>query len=80
MKKVGNQKKVVGVCPVKIHRTKCPSIKRTRQIRTKLLAVQQEKILDTDRIAKLRAALKERKMRGIAVDCKTCSHSKAVTV
>ena len=75
MKKVGNQKKVVGVCPVKIHRTKCPSIKRTRQIRTKLLAVQQEKILDTDRIAKLRAALKERKMRGIAVDCKTCSHS-----
>ena len=78
MKKTGNQKKVVGVCPVKIHRTKCPSIKRTRQIRTKLLAVQQEKNLDTDRIAKLRAALKERKMRGIAVDCETCRYKKAV--
>lgn len=79
MKKVGNQKKVVGVCPVKIHRTKCPSIKRTRQIRTKLLAVQQEKNLDTDRIAKLRAALKERKMRGIAIDCEACSFNKPVT-
>ncbi len=79
MKKVGNQKKIVGVCPVKVHRTKCPSIKRTRQIRTKLLAVQQEKNLDTDRISKLRAALKERKMRGIAIDCPACSYNKEVT-
>lgn len=79
MQKKGNKKKIVGVCPVKVHRTKCPSIKRTRQIRTKLLAVQREKNIDTDKIAKLRSALKERKMRGIAVDCETCSYNKVVT-
>jgi len=79
MQKKTNQKKIVGVCPVKVHRTKCPSIKRTRQIRTKLLAVQREKNIDAEKIAKLQSALKERKKRGIAVDCEACSHNKAVT-
>ncbi|MEK7700047.1 MAG: hypothetical protein AAB332_06555 [Planctomycetota bacterium] len=76
MKKRINKKKIVGVCPVEIHKTKCPSIKSTRHIRTKLLAVQREKNVNADQIAKLQSALKERKKRGIAVDCETCSYKK----
>ncbi|MFN3533726.1 MAG: hypothetical protein ACK41Q_14685 [Candidatus Brocadia sp.] len=73
MAKKINKKKIVGICPVGMIKTKCPSIRRTRQIRVKLLTLQREKNADADQIAKLRAALKEKKKRGIARDCETCS-------
>jgi len=73
MAKKINKKKIVGICPVGMIKTKCPSIRRTRQIRVKLLTLQREKNVDNDQIIKLRSALKEKKKRGIAVDCETCS-------
>lgn len=77
MAKKINKKKIVGICPVGMIKTKCPSIRRTRQIRVKLLTLQREKKVDTDRVIKLRSALKEKKKRGIAVDCETCSFNTA---
>jgi hypothetical protein len=68
-----NKKKIVGICPVGMIKSKCPSIKRTRQIRVKLLTLQRGRNVDTDQIIKLRAALKEKKKRGIAVDCESCN-------
>jgi len=62
-----NKKKIVGVCPVGIQKPKCPSIKTTRQLRVRLLAVQKENNVNTDQVVQLRTALKERKIRGIAV-------------
>lgn len=73
MPKKLNKKKIVGVCPVGIQKTRCPSIRRTRQIRVQLLALQREKNVDTNQVIKLRSALKERKKQGIATDCKACS-------
>lgn len=75
MAKKTNKKKIVGVCPVGIQKTKCPSIKMTRQLRIRLLALQREKNVNTDQAVQLRSALKERKNRGIAVDCETCSYN-----
>ena len=75
IKKKVNKKKIVGVCPVGMHKTGCPSIRRTRQIRVKLIALQREKNLDTDQITKLRSALKERKRKGIAEDCEKCNYN-----
>lgn len=77
MAKKVNKKKIVGICPVGMVKTKCPSIRRTRQIRVKLLTLQREKNADNDQIIKLRAALKEKKMKGIAGDCENCSFNKA---
>ena len=68
-----NKKKIVGICPVSMIKTKCPSIRKTRQIRVRLLTLQREKNIDIDRVIKLRAALKEKKKRGSAVDCETCN-------
>ncbi|MBW7898327.1 hypothetical protein B188_20130 [Candidatus Brocadiaceae bacterium B188] len=73
MKKKVNKKKIVGICPVGMIKTKCPSIRRTRKIRGKLLTLQREKNIDIGQITELRSALKEKKKRGIAVDCQTCS-------
>ena len=42
-----NKKKIVGTCPVGMRKTVCPSIRKTRQFRTKLLALQREIIVDT---------------------------------
>ncbi|HHT9144166.1 MAG: hypothetical protein Q7J76_01320 [Candidatus Brocadiaceae bacterium] len=75
MAKKTNKKKIVGVCPVGIQKTKCPSIKMTRQLRIRLLALQREKNVNTDQAVQLRSALKERKNRGIAVDCETCNYN-----
>ena len=75
MAKKINKKKIVGVCPVGIQKTKCPSIKTTRQLRVRLLAVQRENIVNADQVVQHRSALKERKIRGIAVDCETCSYN-----
>ncbi len=68
-----NKKKVVGTCPVGMRKTVCPSIKKTRQIRTKLFALRRESNVNTNQLTEFRTALKERKRRGIAVDCETCS-------
>ena len=68
-----NKKKIVGTCPVGMRKTVCPSIRKTRQFRTKLLALQRDIIVDATQVTELRSALKERKNRGIAVDCETCS-------
>ncbi|OHB43412.1 MAG: hypothetical protein A2545_04230 [Planctomycetes bacterium RIFOXYD2_FULL_41_16] len=70
-----NKKKIVGVCPAGIQKTKCPSIKTTRQLRVRLLAVQRENNVNTDQVVQLRTALKERKIRGITVDCGTCCYN-----
>lgn len=75
MAKKINKKKTVGVCPVGIQKPKCPSIKMTRLMRVRLLASQRENNVNTDQVVKLRAALKERKNRGIAADCDTCSYN-----
>ncbi len=72
-----NKKKIVGTCPVGINKTRCPSIKATRQIRVRLMASQKEKVVNVELVQKLRAALKERKNRGIAVDCNTCGFNAA---
>ena len=77
MAKKINKKKIVGVCPVGIQKPKCPSIKTTRHLRVRLLAVQRENNVNTDQVVQLRTALKERKIRGIAVDCKTCNFNTA---
>ena len=77
MAKKINKKKIVGVCPAGIQKTMCPSIKTTRQLRVRLLTVQRENNVNTDQVVKLRTALKERKIRGIAVDCKTCNFNTA---
>ena len=77
MAKKINKKKIVGTCPVGINKTRCPSIKATRQIRVRLLASQREKVVNVEQVQKLRAALKERKKRGIAIDCDTCSFNTA---
>lgn len=77
--KIINKKKIVSICPVSLPKTRCPSIKRTRQIRVNLLALQKEKNSDTEQIAKLRFALKERKIQGIAVDCETCNFNKSAS-
>ncbi len=73
MAKKLNKKKIVSICPVGILKTKCPSIRRTRHIRVRLLTLQREKKVDAERIVKLRSQLKEVKKQGIAVSCKTCS-------
>lgn len=79
MAKKVNKKKIVGICPVGLKKTKCPSIKRTRQIRVKLLTLQREDIIDTENVIKLRSSLKERKNNGIAADCETCIYNKPVS-
>ena len=73
LKKKVNKKKIVSICPVGMIKTKCPSIRRTRKIRVKLLTLQRENNVDPHQILKLRSALKEKKKKGIAVDCETCS-------
>ena len=75
MAKKINKKKIVGVCPVGIQKTKCPSIKTTRQLRVRLLALQREENVNTEQTVQVRSAIKERKKRGIAVDCETCSYN-----
>ena len=61
MAKKLNKKKVVSICPVGMIKTRCPSIRRTRQIRVKLLTLQRGRNIDTDQITKLRSALKTKK-------------------
>ena len=75
MAKKINKKKIVGVCPVGIQKTRCPSIKMTRHLRIRLLALQRENNVNTAQVVQLQSALKGRKIRGVAVDCETCSYN-----
>lgn len=75
MAKKINKKKVVGVCPVGILKTRCPSIKTTRALRVKLMAFQKEDTVKTEKVSQFQASLKARKIRGIAADCETCSYN-----
>lgn len=68
-----NKKKIAGICPVGIKKTLCPSIRKIRQTRVQLLAIQKEKNRDIREITKLQSTLKEMKNRGIAGDCDSCS-------
>lgn len=77
MAKKVNKKKIVSICPAGMIKTRCPSIRRTRQIRVKLLTLQRESNIDAEQITKLRAALKAKKTKGIALDCETCSFNTA---
>lgn len=77
MAKKVNKKKIVSICPVGIIKTRCPSIRRTRQIRVKLLTLQRESNIDGEQITQLRSALKAKKKRGIALDCETCTFNTA---
>ncbi len=75
MKKRINKKKVVSICPSRVARSQCPSIRRTRQIRRDLLRLQKDPGVPEKTIKKLRLKLKQKKNQGIAVDCKECSYN-----
>lgn len=75
MEKWVNKKKVMSICPSNMVRSKCPSIKKTRRLRRELLMKQKEKGVSVDALDKLRKRLKEKKSRGISVDCERCPHN-----
>ena len=75
MKKRINKKKVVSICPSRVARSQCPSIRRTRQIRRDLLRLQKDPGVPEKTIEKLRLKLKQKKNQGIAVDCKECPYN-----
>ncbi len=72
MKKRINKKKIVSICPSRVVRSKCPSIKKTRRIRRDLFRLQMEPSITEKTIEKLRLRLKQKKNQGIAVDCEGC--------
>ncbi len=72
MEKRINKKKIVSICPSRVARSKCPSIKKTRRIRRDLLRLQRDPSITEKTIAKLRLRLKQKKNQGIAVDCEGC--------
>ncbi len=72
MEKKVNKKKIMSICPSNMVRSKCPSIRVTRQLRRALLMKQREKEVSQDVLDELRNKLKEKKNKGIAVDCKKC--------
>ena len=70
-----NKKKIMSICPSNMVRSKCPSIKRTRQLRRALLMKQREKDVTQEALDELRNKLKEKKIKGIAIDCKKCQYN-----
>lgn len=75
MEKRVNKKKIVSMCPSKMVRSKCPSIRRTRQIRRELLMKQRDPNISEDILNELRKKLRKKKASGISVDCKTCIYN-----
>lgn len=75
MEKRVNKKKVMSICPSKMVRSKCPSIRRTRQLRRELLMKQREKNISEETLDKLREKLRAKKIKGISVDCEKCPHN-----
>ena len=75
MKKRINKKKIVSICPSRVARSQCPSIRRTRQIRRDLLRLQKDSGVPEKTLENLRLKLKQKKNQGIAVDCKECPYN-----
>ncbi|ODS34627.1 MAG: hypothetical protein SCARUB_00207 [Candidatus Scalindua rubra] len=70
-----NKKKIVSICPSRVARSQCPSIRKTRQIRRELFRLQKDSSIPEKTVEKLRLRLKKKKSQGIAVDCKDCSYN-----
>lgn len=75
MEKRINKKKIVSICPSRVARSVCPSIKKTRRIRRDLFRLQRDPVITEKTIDKLRLRLKQKKNQGIAVDCEGCSYN-----
>lgn len=75
MEKRINKKKIVSICPSRVSRSVCPSIKKTRRIRRDLFRLQRDPSIAETTIDKLRSRLKQKKNQGILVDCKGCSYN-----
>ena len=75
MKKRINKKKIVSCCPSLVARSKCPSIKKTRQIRRDLLTVQRDAKTSKETLEKMRIKLRQKKNQGITIDCKGCPYN-----
>ncbi|MFQ5787159.1 MAG: hypothetical protein ACE5H1_04185 [Thermodesulfobacteriota bacterium] len=75
MEKRINKKKIVSICPSRVTRSQCPSIKKTRQIRRDLFRLQRDPSVSENTIDKLRVRLKQKKNQGIAVDCEGCPYN-----
>ncbi len=75
MEKRINKKKIVSICPSRVTRSQCPSIKKTRQIRRDLFRLQKDPSITEKTIDKLRLRLKQKKNQGIAVDCDGCPYN-----
>ena len=77
MEKRINKKKIVSICPSRVTRSQCPSIKKTRRIRRDLFRLQRDPSIEEKTLDKLRLRLKEKKNQGIAVDCDGCTYNVA---
>jgi hypothetical protein len=75
MEKRINKKKIVSICPSRVSRSVCPSIKKTRRIRRDLFRLQRDPSIAETTIDKLRSRLKQKKNQGILVDCEGCSYN-----
>jgi hypothetical protein len=75
MEKRINKKKIVSICPSRVARSVCPSIKKTRRIRRDLFRLQRDPSTTVATIDKLRSRLKQKKNQGIVVDCEGCSYN-----
>ncbi|MGR3294036.1 MAG: hypothetical protein ACUZ9M_08505 [Candidatus Scalindua sp.] len=75
MEKRINKKKIVSICPSRVSRSVCPSIKKTRRIRRDLFRLQRDPSITETTIEKLRSRLKQKKNQGIVVDCEGCSYN-----
>jgi len=79
MEKRINKKKIVSICPSRVARSVCPSIKKTRRIRRgirrDLFRLQRDPSIAATTIDKLRTKLKQKKNQGILVDCEGCSYN-----
>ena len=59
MEKRINKKKIVSICPSRVARSQCPSIKKTRRIRRDLFRLQRDPSITEKTIMKLRLRLKQ---------------------
>ncbi len=75
MEKRINKKKIVSICPSRVARSVCPSIKKTRRIRRDLFRLQRDPSITETTIDKLRSRLKQKKNQGILVDCEGCAYN-----
>ncbi len=75
MEKRINKKKIVSICPSRVARSICPSIKKTRRIRRDLFRLQRDPSITEKTIDKLRLRLKQKKNQGIVIDCEGCSYN-----